>query len=254
MELEDRDAGAEYVPWDILDNQLDSLNRIPFTIRFTPTVIFAEDHTVMSIGDDGFLRWMEKSSEICFKEGEAIWSHYQETKDKKDKRLHYHCVIVSTRGAINKCLERLGITHAQRCVKKAVEPAEGYTLVKAFRYTCKGGHCVVNRGSYPVSRICNDYWYIKHQVDEYKKSSKSEKKRKFATWTDELYANVSHTATTQAAIAVDILRYYHKCGKLLPQPYMMGQLCATFVYRNNLEADHPISEEEMVRRLYPNLA
>lgn len=255
MELEDVDVGAEYVPWNILDNQLDSMNRTPHTIRFTPTVVFAEDHSVISIEDDAFLRWMESNPyvQLCFKEGEAVWKHYQKEKGKEDKRLHYHAVIVSTKPAINKWLERNKIFAEQRCVKAAVNADEGYTLVKAFRYTCKGGHCIVNRG-YPVDRIRHDYWYIKEQIDKYKESNKCEKKRKFACWSDEVYANVSHTATTQTAIAIDIIRYYHKCGKLLPQPFLMGQMCSTFVYRNNLEADHPISDVEMVRRLYPNLA
>lgn len=252
MELEDHDAGAVRL-WSIADNQLDSLNRIPFHVRFTPPVIFDDDKKVIEVKDGEWLKFVEKKSEVCFREGQLRWEHYQsKTKKEEEKRMHYHAIIVSTEDALTKWFQRQGLS-AYKSILKSVDPSKNYNLTKCFRYVSKDGDCVVNKG-YPVERLRKEYWYVDAEVTAFKESTKKDKKRKFDNWTEELYENVSHTATTQASIGVDIMRYYHKKGRLLPQPYIMGQLTATFVYRNNLKADIPVSEEEMFRRLYPNLA
>lgn len=255
MGLEDRDAGAPYQYWHIGDNDLDSLNRIPLHVRFTPPVIFDSNHQVLEIRDTEWLKFVEKKAELCAREGDAIWEHYQkDTKQEEDKRLHYHAIIVSTEEALEKWFQRQKYGGKNiKSIVKTVDPTKNYTLVKCFRYVCKDGRFVVTR-NYSVDRLRNEYWMIDAEVTAYKESTKKQKKRKFDSWTDEVYANISHSSTTQAGVGVEIMNYYLKKGKLLPQPYVMGQMTATFVAKNNALAEVPMSDLELFRRLYPNLA
>lgn len=247
--------GANSVPWSIEGNSLDSLNRIPLSVRFTPVVIFAEDKTVLEIRDIEWKKFVEKRAEVCFREGEAVWEHYQsETKGDEEKRLHYHAVIVSTEDAMTKWFQRQGYSGRNvKDIRPCNDVSRNYTLTKAFRYACKGGDCVANR-NYPVDKIRRDYWEIDAEVTAYKESTKKQKKRKFVNWSEEVYAHISQDATNQVAIGCDIVDYYHKVGKLMPQPYIMGQMINTFIFRNNLKSDHPLSREDMFRRMYPSLA
>lgn len=255
MMAEDRDVGGNYKYWSISDFALDSLNRVPYHVRFTPVVVWTEDHLPYKIEDLAWRKYVEKNAEVCFQEGEARWENYQsKTKEKEEKRLHYHAIIVTTEEAMKKWFQRQGYTGSNiKHIAKCVDPEEDYDLTKCFRYVSKDGKCVANKG-YPVDRIRAEYWMVDAEVQKYKTSDKKEKKRKFDNWTDEVYANVSHDAMTQTAIGVEIMQYYHKKGKMLPHSYLMGQMTATFVYRNNLQAEYKLSEEDVFRRLYPNLA
>lgn len=240
-------------PWDIRPHSLDVLNNRPLSVRFTPPVSFACG--TPEVEDAAWLKYIDKHAHFVCKEGSLDKANY-DSDTKTDKRMHYHAIVVSNKDAFRVMMNRIGCKGVFADYIEDNPRRPNWSLVKAFRYMCKDTPPIilVNKLGVPVERIHDDFHRIEAEVAAYKSAPKAKKIKSGQSWFDLVQSKVSKESMSNADIGAQILKIYRQHGKQIPAAHSMATMIGTIVYDNNANQQVPLSEQDLFRRLYPNLA